>query len=111
MSEKWNHKSEMRYQQKAVIEFLTHEGETAKKIHTHLKLVYGQDVFNVSTARYWAHELGKDYPSHPKLNNRDEIRAKICDKIPKNRRITQTELCNTTSVGVATVNRFVRNLE
>ncbi len=52
MSGKQNCESEVRYKQKAVIEFLTGEGEKSKKIHECLKMVYGEDVFDVSLVYY-----------------------------------------------------------
>ncbi len=54
---------EVQYEQKAVIEFLTREGEKPKKINECLKMVYCEDVFDVSTVRYWAHEP----PKHVKI--------------------------------------------
>ncbi len=59
MSEKHNRENEVRYKQKAVVEFLMHESEKPKMIHKCLKVVYGEVVFDVSIVCYWAHEAQK----------------------------------------------------
>ncbi len=59
ISGKQNHEIEMWYKQKPVIEFLT-LSEKPKKIHKCLKVVYGEDVFDVSTVCYWAREVQKN---------------------------------------------------
>ncbi len=97
MAERVNCVSDVRYKMKAVIEFLTHEGRTPKEIFTRLKNIYGDQVFDISTVRYWACEskrnwiqlTDRDCPGCPKLQNSTEIRQKIDEKICKNRRITQ----------------------
>ncbi len=48
MSEKQNCKSVVRCKQKVVVKFLTCEGEK-QEIHECVKMVYGENVFDVST--------------------------------------------------------------
>ncbi len=48
MNGKLNCESEVRYKQKAVVEFSTYESEKPKKIHERLKVVCAEDVFHVS---------------------------------------------------------------
>ncbi len=87
MNEKQNRRW-VRCKQKAVIEFVMREGEKPKKIHECLKVVYGEDVFDVSKVCYWACEaqklLDQDCLGHLKLQESAEIRAKIDKKIRKN---------------------------
>ncbi len=59
MSDKQNCESDVRYKQKAVIEFLMCEGKKPKKIHECLKVVYGEHVFHVSTVCYWTYKVKK----------------------------------------------------
>ncbi len=54
MSEKQNRECEVRYKQKAVVEFLTREGVKPKKIHECLEVVCDEDVFYVRMICYWA---------------------------------------------------------
>ncbi len=56
MAERVNRVSDVRYKMKAVIEFLTRDGHKQKKIFTRLKNIYGDQVFDISTVRYWARE-------------------------------------------------------
>ncbi len=53
MSEKQNRESVVWYKQKAVIEFLTSD-EKSKKVREHIKVVYGENIFDVIMIRYWA---------------------------------------------------------
>ncbi len=107
----------MQYKQKAVIEFLMREGEKRTKIYESLKVIYGEDVLDVSVVCYWAREaqrtlklLDKDCPGHPKLRRNAEIYAEIDKKVCKNW-ITPRELSRMTVVGLATTNRFVKGIE
>lgn len=113
MAESVNRVSAVRYKMKAVIEFLTRKGCTPKEIFTRLKQVYCNQVFNISTVRYWARESrsDRDRQSRPKLRNSDEIREKINKKIRENRCIIQRELSGSVDVGLDTVNKFVKGLE
>ncbi len=118
MAERVNCVSDDRYKMKAVIEFLTREGHIPKEIFTRLKNIYGDQVFDISTVRYWAREskrnwiqlTDRDHPGHPELRNSTEICQKIDEKICKNRRITQRALLGSLSTWLGTMNKFAQGL-
>ena len=92
MSENKKRSSDVRYKQRAVIEFFTREGVLPKAIHSRLEAVYGAQVFDISTVRYWARESKKkliemkdaDRPGRPKSSNTPELAEKINQKIREN---------------------------
>ncbi len=68
------------------MELLMCEGVKPKKIHECLKVVYGEDVFDVSAVHHKVHQaqktlklLDQDCPDCPKL----QIRVEICAEIDK----------------------------
>src|SRR3981081_3951695 len=48
---------DMRFKQRAVIEFLVAENESVTNIHRRLENVYGDNAVGRSTVSRWAHEL------------------------------------------------------
>ncbi len=103
----WKTKSwKSEVQQKAAIEFLTREGEKLKKIHECLKMVYGENLFDVRwfVIGYVRKKIkkktkqkknvkitGPDHLDHLKLQSA-EIYAEINKKICNNQLITEREL-------------------
>ncbi len=91
MTARVNRVSDVRYKMKAVIEFLPREGRTLKEIFTHLKNIYGDQVFDISTIRYWARKskrnwiqlTDKDCPGCPKLQNSMKFVRKLTKKFAK----------------------------
>ncbi len=83
------------------------------------KNIYGNQVFDISTVRYWARESKRNWiqltnrerPGHPELRNSTEIRQKIDEKICKNCQITQRALSGSLGIGLGTMNKFAHGLE
>jgi len=98
--------SEHGRKQRAVIEFLFMEGESAANIHRRLVNVYGEDSLDVSTVRRWIRRIKGDYERKGQCDLNDKPRSgrpasavneesmKKADLIIKaNRRVTIDELC------------------
>ncbi|XKL65451.1 hypothetical protein PGB90_008871 [Kerria lacca] len=54
MSREVKRVSDVPFEMRAIIEFLTKEGEQPKNIYERLKKVFGSECFDISTVRYWA---------------------------------------------------------
>lgn len=50
MSDEVKRSTDIRYKQKAIIEFLTFENRAQIEIHSPLKAFFGEETFNVSTS-------------------------------------------------------------
>ncbi len=88
MADRVNRVSDVRYEMKAVIEFLNRKGRTPKEIFLRLKNIYGDQVFDISMVRYWACKskrnwiqlTDRDCPGSPERRNSTEISQKIDEK-------------------------------
>ena len=115
--------AEHRRKQRAVIEFLFLEGESAANIHRRLRNVYGNESLDVSTVRRWIGRIKGDSErkGHCDLNDKprsgrpasavNDESMNTADLIIKaNRRVTIDELCNDLGISHGSARNLVEAL-
>jgi histone-lysine N-methyltransferase SETMAR len=110
--------SKSRFKERAVIEFLTAEGEVPIVIHRRLTNVYGEDTVSVHTVRRWVTKLKSSDTSladrprsgRPATAVTDSNQQSVYELIRGNRRITQAELSHNVGIGHHAVESIINNL-
>lgn len=114
--------SDIRFKQRAVIEFLTAEKETVGNIHKRLCKVYGASAVDRSTVSRWAQRVRsseggsaelQDLPraGRPSTAVTPDMLQRADDLIRKDRRITTRELALKLSISKGSVDGIIRTLE
>jgi histone-lysine N-methyltransferase SETMAR len=102
---------------RAVIQFLTKEGNTRTNIYDRMHAVYGDDAPSLATVKRWVNEFqhGREsleddpHTGRPVDVTTEEMCRKVEDFIMMNRRVTVIEIANEMMISVGSVEKIIHD--